>query len=112
MGDKLMETAYKYEYIIIVEMKHLSTANNRAKNWDPDSGGDKTFGNIRLSKTGQEPATHVGVMTRATDAMRSQILNALDNVPFAEVYSTAHDWSWDSVLAEEDLKVIAGNGLT
>lgn len=82
------ETEYLGHFLIFVEANRLNTANNFAANWDTDSGGGLTFGNVKLSATGALPITHYGASTPATATMRSGITNALGNVSWAELYTT------------------------
>src|SRR5690606_2678822 len=98
-------TAYTHRYHVIVEIFKLTEANNLARAWDPDTDGGRTFGAARLSPTGQEPATHTACSTVATDAMRAQILQAWDNVPWVRLYD-GEVWSWEQALADAGLAVI------
>lgn len=99
------KTAYTYRYFIFVEVSRLATANNFAKNWDPDTGGDQTFGGVRLSPTGQEPATHYGAATYATESMKNGITQALGNVSWAQLY-TDPPYTWETAMTAAGLKRI------
>jgi hypothetical protein len=103
-----MTTAYTHRYIIIVEWGKLTPANAAAKAYDPDTGGEYTFGNVRLSADGNEPATHSACNTLATDSMKTQILDAFTNVPFYAIYNTQDGWTWQTALADAGLQVIEG----
>lgn len=98
-----MATEYVYRYYIFIKENKLATANNLAANWDPDTGGDETFGSVRLSPTGQEPATHYGAATYATPTMRDGITNALGNISWASLY-TDPPWTWETALADMGLQ--------
>lgn len=93
-------------FYIFVTVDKVTIANNRAKNWDPDSGGDKTFGSIRLSPTGQDPATHVAAATYANASMRNGIESAFSAVPWAGLYKEANGWTWEFALADMGLQRI------
>lgn len=99
-------TEYIHRYFIFVQWNKLTPANAQAKAWDPDTGGEYTFGDRRLSADGEEPATHSACDTPATNTMRTKILAALDNVPFYKIYSTTGGWTMDSALADAGLQVI------
>ncbi len=101
-----MVTDYLHHYIIIVEIDRLIPANARAAAWDPDTGGAETFGAVRLSADGNEPATHSACNTAATDTMKARILEAQSQVPWQELYSEADGWTWESALADAGLQVI------
>lgn len=92
--------------IIIVEAGNLSAANNSAASWDPDTGGDQTFGSPKLSSDGTEPASHYACNTALTSDMKQDVLDAMDNVPFVEVYFASNGWDWESALADLGLQVI------
>lgn len=97
---------YNHRLFIFVQAGKLTAANNLAAQWDPDSGGGQTFGSLRLSPGGQEPATHYAAATYATDSMRSGITQALSNVPFAGLYSQSGGWTWETACADLGLSVI------
>lgn len=75
-----------HRYAIIADVDNQSAANNAAASWDPDTGGDQTFGNVKLSADGTTPASHTGCNTLTNSTMRTQILDALGNVPLYDVY--------------------------
>jgi hypothetical protein len=87
--DKPVEaqTEWTKWFLIFVEEKKLSTANNLADAWDPD-GGITTFGSVRLSADGQEPVSHYATSTPSTENMRDGITNALSNANWADMYWT------------------------
>ena len=99
-------TEYIHRYFIFVQWNKLIPANAQAKVWDPDTGGEYTFGNMRLSADGQEPPAYSGCNTPATDTMRTHILDAFQHVPFYKIYSTADGWTWDTALADAGLQMI------
>ena len=53
-------TEYTHTINIIVPLAIVDEANYFASIIDPDTGGNKTFGNLQLSADGSEPATHTG----------------------------------------------------
>ena len=53
-------TEYTHKLNIIVPLTILTEANYFASIIDPDTGGLKTFGNLKFSADGSEPATHTG----------------------------------------------------
>jgi hypothetical protein len=99
-------TKYIHRYLIFVQWNKLTPANAQAKAWDPDTGGEFTFGSVRLSADGQEPPTYSACNTAATDNMRTQILDAFTHVPFYKIYSTVDGWTWETALADAGLQVI------
>ena len=99
-------TEYIHRYFIFVQWNKLTPANAQAKIWDPDTGGEYTFGNLRLSANGQEPPTYSGCNTPATDGMRTKILDAFTHVPFYKIYSTIDGWTWETALDDAGLQVI------
>lgn len=58
---------WPYRHIVIVSAEEQAAANVVAASIDPDDGSD-TFG-VRLSASGNEPATHFGCHTLANEAM-------------------------------------------
>jgi len=89
--------SYSNQAIIIVPWADIAAANVEAATWDTGGSGDQTFGTVRLSTDGNEPATHTGCCTRATDAMKILIDGATN--PSA-VYWTG---SWAEALLAESL---------
>jgi hypothetical protein len=81
------ETAWSKWFFVFVEAGKLKVANSLADNWDPDGGGT-TFGTVRLSPTGQEPATHYATSTPSTETMRDGITTALSNANWSSLYMT------------------------
>lgn len=97
----------EHRAIIIVKADKLTSANNSAASWDPDTAGDETFGTTPgLSSDGTEPASHYAANTALTDAMRTEVLDAADNVPLVEVYFASDGWDWQSALADQGLERI------
>lgn len=83
----MAQTSYTAHYLIFVEAAQLNTANNLARNWDPELDPQNTF-TIPLSPTGLDPATHYAASTRATPDMNAGITTALGNAAWAELYLT------------------------
>lgn len=91
----------------IVEWDKRHVANNWAKTWDRDAGGDKTFGTVMLSTTGNNPPTHTMCSTQADDEMNEGIQNAFANVPFAALYYAADGFDNEiEAAADMGLQVI------
>lgn len=99
-------TDYIHRYVIVVEIGRLIPANARAGAWDPDTGGADTFGGVRLSPTGDEPATHSACNTAATDEMKALILEAQSHVPWQRLFSVSSPWDFDTVIEAEGLNRI------
>jgi hypothetical protein len=87
-GQAQAETEYNDHFLIFIDANRLVTANNLAAQWDVDSGGGVTFGNVRLSATGLDPVTHYAASTPATPTMKNGITNALNNANWADMYTT------------------------
>lgn len=96
--------------VIIVDWDKRDTANSWAADWDPDTGGEETFGSVKLSADGTDPPTHIACNTAATDPILDGIQNASDNVPFVAVYSPQDGETpyelWERALADMGLQVI------
>lgn len=88
---------------IFVRADRLAPANSAARAWDPDTGGDETFGSVPLSDDGGASVSHYGANTQVTADMRTQVLDALGNVPFYHVYDTADGWTWETALNDAGL---------
>lgn len=105
-------TEYIHRYFIFVRWDKIELANRQADKsqggYDPDTGGNKTFGSVRLSADGQEPATHTACNTAATDAMRTGIFNS-GNPPFITIYDMANGWTWETALENAGLQIIQGD---
>lgn len=102
-----MTVREEHRAIIIVKAGKLTSANNAAASWDPDTAGDETFGSTPgLSSDGTEPASHYACNSALTDAMRTEVLDAMDNVPFVEVYFASDGWDFDSAIADQGLERI------
>lgn len=69
-------TEYTHKLNIIVPLTILTEANHFASIVDPDTGGDKTFGNLQLSADGSEPATHTG----ATGLIKQIVIDWLNEL--------------------------------
>ena len=115
-------TEYSAWFHVFVEASKLNTANNLARNWDPDPACDVTF-NIRLSPTGLEPATHLAVSTPATATMRAGITNALGSASWSSMYTTTNvlvdvphwtgpdGWTYDGGVYDAFMSAAAHQGL-
>lgn len=105
-------TDYRHRYLIFVQWNKLTPANAQFKDTiDPDIGGNKTFGNVRLSADGQEPPTHSACNTAATGSMKIKIENGFIHVPFYKIYLIADGWTWETALADAGLQVIQSEDL-
>lgn len=100
-----MTTDWKYRYIIIMPLAQATLSNLAAASWDPDRGGDKTFGGVRLSASGKEPATHTACNTAATEAMKTDILGHTTGNVSIQVYD-GKKVSWENALQAAGLKEI------
>jgi hypothetical protein len=99
-------TAYAHRHFIIIAIAKATEASRDAKAWDPDTGGDRTFSNVRLSATGVEPATHYGANTASTAAMRTGVLASRDGSVIYALYREADGWTWEKALRASGLKLI------
>ncbi len=99
-----MATEYTDRVFIFVTAAKVTQANTAAKNWDPDTAGEKTFTARGLSATGALPATHWGCDTRLTAAMKVRIdaLKAAQGAAVALYYESA-GWTWASALSNAGL---------
>ncbi len=97
------KTQFKNRYFIFVALKDIVEANKRAAIWDFDTSGDETFGNMRLSANGKEPATHSACSTKANPEMKSGINDILSTSKFAGFYSERDGWTWET--ASKDIKL-------
>lgn len=95
-------------WIIFCKVSNINGGNALAAVWDFDSGGDKTFSNgLRLSPTGQEPATHIGVNTVCDSEMMGNIENAItQGTPWLTGYKESDGFTWESAIADMGLKII------
>lgn len=100
------ETKFKDRYFIFVSLANTKDANKRATIWDFDTGGGETFGNMRLSATGKEPATHTGCSTKANPNMKSGITSILSTSKFSNLYRRGDGWTWEKALKDMGLVVI------
>lgn len=93
---------------LFITANKVTPGNALAAAWDPDSGGGETFGgDFGLSADGTLPATHYGANTRATENMRTNIINAFAGaVPWGTVYKESDGWTWDTALADMGLQPI------
>lgn len=98
-------TIWTDRWIIFIKKQQITAANGMMIPIDPDTGGDKTFGNLRLSADGQEPRTHSGCSMAATGAMTKGIRNAFEHVPWAKFYA-GYEWTWEDALIDAGLQVI------
>ena len=96
-------------WIMFCKISNVNGGNALAAVWDFDTGGDKTFNNgSRLSATGQEPATHIGINTACDSEMMDKIENAVtQGTPWLTGYKESDGFTWASALTDIGLKVIA-----
>jgi hypothetical protein len=93
--------------IILIDRRFLAEANAAAAKWDPDVGGDKTFGEVRLSADGKEPAGYTACNTALTAEMRTEILAFAASVPWMSVYRrNAGNWTAETALVDAGLQVV------
>jgi len=64
---------YPHTVTLIVPLSQADAANRIARAFDPDEGGQATFGGVRLSPNGAEPATHTACHTAAKESFIQQI---------------------------------------
>lgn len=86
-------TTYTRRIILVVATTDQVAANLLAAGFDPDTGGDKTFGSIRLSPTGSEPPTHYGCSTPMTPETLAEV-EALQptGFPTGRIYRGYNDY--------------------
>lgn len=106
LAANLAKTQFQDRYFIFVPLANVVDANKRAAIWDFDIGGDRTFGNMRLSANGKEPATHTGCATKANPSMKAGITDVLSTSKFSALYSERDGWIWQIALKDIGLKVI------
>lgn len=74
-------TLYKHRLLVVTHKARQTKANMAAADWDPDTGGAKTFENLTHCYSGPEYPEKYPVCsvanTAATDEMRSKIEAAL-----------------------------------
>jgi len=99
---------WKHRAYIIIPVDQTATANALAAQLDPAGGGDKTFGDVQLSPTGQPPATYTGCSTMLTDTGKAAVDQYYGQgvIPGGKVYYAADGWDWPGVLAALGLQVI------
>lgn len=108
---------YNWRYAIFVQADRQNTANNMAQAFDPDTGGALTF-TRGCSASGGEPPTHYVCNTAADVSMRTGILNAFSQIPWAEIYVLdgyeesngvnvrIPPWTYGDTLADMSLQII------
>ena len=99
-------TRYVDRYFIFVALSKKGDANLLAKAWDFDTGGDKTFGGVRLSANGKEPATHVACNTAANAEMKTGIVASELSNAQTKPYRESDGWTWEKALKDMGLIVI------
>lgn len=72
-------TLWPHAVVLITPIELQAQANELANTFDPDAGGASTFGSVRLSATGSEPATHLGANTSAQEGFKLDIDEARTN---------------------------------
>lgn len=96
---------------VFVAASKQSQANNAAKIWDPDTGGDKTFTVVRCSASGNAPVTWIGCNTGITPDMKTKIDSFKSaNTSNVKLYYESQGWTWATALADAGLKVIQPPG--
>ena len=100
-----MPTIWTDRWIIFVDEEYIDSANAQMSPIDPDTGGDKTFGAVRLSPNGEEKRTHSACSTAATEQMTQGIFQAFQHAPWADIYD-GHEWTWEDALIDMGLQVI------
>jgi len=102
----LQQTKWIYRYVLVIPIVQTSPASIVAKDWDSDTGGDKTF-SVRLSANGKEPATHLACETAMTAPMRTKMLTAsVGAVNQIVHYDVNAGGTFDEVLVDLKLKRI------
>ena len=93
---------------IIIPIDKAALANRLAAKLDPDTGGDKTFGDVLLSPTGLPPATHTACSSVLTAACKTKIDQHMTDrdVPLSKLFYRAANWDWQKALNDRGLKVI------
>jgi len=99
---------WKYRSYVIIPIAATAAANALAAQLDPDTGGDKTFGDVQLSASGQLPATHTACSTMLKDTGKAGVDQYLVGgaIPGAKVYYESDGWDWPKCLADSGLKAI------
>jgi hypothetical protein len=97
---------WKHRAFIFIPRGREAAANAHAASWDLDVGGVNTFGALRLSPTGLEPFTHFGANSPATDQIKTAMTTVRTGIAGARVYFDSDGWTWQSALADSNLKVI------
>ena len=94
-------------FFLFCKVQQVNAGNALAANWDFDTGGSETFGNVLLSNDGQLPATHYGASTAVDDGMNQGITNAItQGTPWLTGYKEVEGWTWEMSLADIGLKII------
>lgn len=88
---------------IILPMAQKDAGNQLAKSITENEADLLTFGGVRLSADGQEPATHTGCSTYMSESYRDE-LPALAAQVEGLCYTATE--SWDQLLAEQGLQTI------
>lgn len=102
-----MASEYVDRAFVFVAASRQTQANNAAKNWDPDIGGDKTFAVCRCSVSGNEPATWIACNTGITPAMKARIDSFKSaNTSNVKLFYVSQDWTWETALGSAGLKII------
>lgn len=94
-------------FFLFCKAQQVNAGNALASAWDFDTGGDITFGNVKLSASGQPPATHYGSSTAADEDMKHGIENAItQGTPWLIGYKESEGWTWEGAIGDIGLQVI------
>ena len=88
---------------IIIPMSKIDEGNQLAMSITDNEAALLTFGTVRLSATGQEPATHTGCSTYMSETFRDQLPTLAASIQ--GLHYTAVN-SWATLLNEQGLKAI------
>jgi hypothetical protein len=98
--------ARKYEgtidrYFVFCRMAQVASGNALAAVWDFCTGGGDTFNKgVRLSVSGQEPATHIGVGTITDLGMKQGIEDAVvTGTPWLQAFKKSDGYTFESACA-------------
>ncbi len=93
-------------FYIIAPLLKEADANLLANAWEPDAGRNKTFGAVRLSLTGLEPATHTICCTLADPAMLTKIMATGEGLIFSKIFAERDGWNREKVFETTGLSKI------
>jgi hypothetical protein len=92
---------------VFVEIAKVNTGNALMKSIDRKATdkGEETFGAVRLSADGNEPATHSACNTGA-DFDYKNALFGTSHAPWMQHYSKADGYTWQTACADMGLEVV------